>query len=104
MRTPTLSLATASLALMTAMPGPAWAQSEIIDGWTDLLISLSRIVVVLASLLGLVYAAASLLRAFRADIDEVRTRHMLAALFAGTFTILGVIIGWISGLLIPGGT
>jgi hypothetical protein len=83
-------------------PSPGLAQSEIIDGWTDLLISVSRLVIIFASLLGIAYAATSLFRAYRADFDEARTRHLFAAMFAGLFTIIGVIIGWISGLLIPG--
>lgn len=85
-----------------ALPQTALAQSEIIDGWTDLLLSAANLVIIFASLLGLVYAATSLLRAYRAPMDDIRSRHLLAAFFAGSFTIIGVFIGWISGLLIPG--
>lgn len=85
-----------------ALPQTAFAQSEIIDGWTDLLVSVSRLVIVFAAFLGIAYAGMSLFQAYKADRDEDRTRHLIAALFSGTFTIIGVIIGWISGLLIPG--
>ena len=90
--------------LLATVPGVARAQSEIIDGWTDLLLSASRLVIVFGSLLGLAYAASSLWRAYHADMDDIRARHLFASVFAGAFTIIGVIIGWISGLLIPGGT
>lgn len=86
---------------IVVLPQTAFAQSEIIDGWTDLLLSASRIVIVFAALLGIAYAGLSLFQAYKADRDEDRTRYLIAALFAGTFTIIGVIIGWISGLLIP---
>ena len=89
-------------ALLIATPGAARAQSEIIDGWTDLLVSASRLVIVFGSLLGIVYAATSLWRAYHADMDDIRARHLFASVFAGVFTIIGVVIGWISGLLIPG--
>lgn len=92
----------AALPLILAFPGRAVAQSEIIDGWTDLLHSTSRLVIVLAAFLGLGYVAVSLLGAYRAEGDDARTRHLLAAIFAGSFTIIGVFIGWVSGLLAPG--
>lgn len=88
--------------VMTTIPHAAFAQSEIIDGWTELLISTSRLVIIGASLLGITYCAVSMLRAYRAPMDDVRSRHLIAALFSGVFTIIGVVIGWISGLLIPG--
>ena len=88
--------------LLAATPSAVRAQSEIIDGWTDLLLSASRLVIVFGSLLGLAYAASSLWRAYHADMDDIRARHLFASVFAGVFTIIGVIIGWISGLLIPG--
>lgn len=91
-----------ALAVLLMVPGAAFAQSEIIDGWTDLLLSASRLVIVFASLLGLAYAAASLWQAYHADLDDVRSRHLFGAVFAGVFTIIGVVIGWVSGLLIPG--
>lgn len=96
-----------SVAVMTSfacvmVPQTAFAQSEIIDGWTDLLLSASRIVIVFAAFLGIGYAGISMFQAYKADRDQDRTRHLLAALFSGTFTIIGIIIGWISGLLIPG--
>lgn len=83
------------------LPHAAHAQSEIIDGWTDLLLSVSRLVIVFAAFLGIAYSAISLFRAYNADAEQERTRHLMAALFAGSFTIIGVIIGWISGLLFP---
>lgn len=92
----------ATAVVITTLPRAAAAQSEIIDGWTEHLLTLSSLVIVFASLLGIVYCAVSLLRAFKAPTDEIRGRQMLAALFSGTFTIIGVVIGWISGLLIPG--
>ena len=70
MRSRGLLPATTALMMLAAMPQAASAQSEIIDGWTDLLISTSRLVIVFASFLGLAYVASSLLRAFRADLDE----------------------------------
>lgn len=91
-----------ALAAVMVVPSAAFAQSEIIDGWTDLLRSASRLVIVFASLLGLAYAAASLWHAYHADLDDVRSRHLFGAVFAGVFTIIGVVIGWVSGLLIPG--
>lgn len=87
---------------VVALPQAAAAQSEIIDGWTDLLISAANLVIIFASLLGIAYTSVSLLRAYRAPMDDIRARHLFAALFAGSFTIIGVFIGWISGLLIPG--
>lgn len=79
------------------------AQSEIIDGWTDLLLSASRLVIIGAAFIGILYSASATVRAYRAEDDRVRSQQMMAAFFAGAFTILGVIIGWVSGLLIPGG-
>lgn len=90
------------IVIAAAMPLPAAAQSEIIDGWTDLLLSLSNLVIIFASLLGIAYTSVSLMRAYKAPMDDIRARHLFAALFAGCFTIIGVFIGWISGLLIPG--
>ena len=85
-----------------AGPKAASAQSEIIDGWTESLLSLSNLVIIGASLLGIAYTSVSLVRAYKAPMEDMRARHLFAALFAGCFTIIGVFIGWISGLLIPG--
>ena len=84
-----------------AWPKAAFAQSEIIDGWTESLLAASNLVIIGASLLGIAYTSVSLVRAYKAPMEDMRTRHIFAALFAGSFTIIGVIIGWISGLLIP---
>ena len=99
---PSLSKTSALTSLPLAFaPSASWAQSTIINGWTDLLLSASRMVIVFASLLGILYAASSLWRAYQADLDDTRARHLFAALFAGLFTIIGVVIGAVSGLLIP---
>lgn len=102
MRSRVLRHPVTTLPLLAMWPRPALAQSEIIDAWTDLLYSASRLVIVFAALLGLAYAGASLLRAYQAEGDSARAWHLLAAVFAGSFTIIGVIIGWVSGLLVPG--
>lgn len=87
---------------LVAMPAAVMAQgNEMIDGWTDILIVGSRLLIVGGGLLGIVYAAVSMSRAYNAPDDDVRMRHMLAAIFSGVFTIIGVIIGWISGILFP---
>lgn len=89
--------------LVAGVTKPALAQSEIIDGWTDILLAASRLVIIGGGALGIVYSASSMVRAYRAHDDHTRTQHMFAGFFAGVFTIVGVIIGWVSGLLIPGG-
>lgn len=76
--------------------GGEWIQS-----WTDHAVSFSRIIIIGFSLLGVVLAAVSLWNAYHADDDE-KNRHLGAALFAGVVGIAGVIVGWISGLLVPG--
>ena len=89
-------------ACVAAMPAAVLAQgNEMIDGWTDILIVGSRLLIVGGGLLGIVYAAVSMGRAYNAPDDDARMRHMLAAIFSGVFTIIGVIIGWISGILFP---
>lgn len=98
MHMPVLRRGATALLVLTLAPCQAWAASDLIDGWTDLLISTSGIVIVFASLLGIVYAAQSLLRAYRAS-DEERMRHLFAAVFAGMFTMIGVLVGWISFLV-----
>lgn len=80
----------------------AIAQDNVIDGWTDNLLSLSRLVIWGASALGIAYAASSILKAYRAQDDSARVDHMLAALWAGMFTMIGVLAGWMSNLLFPG--
>lgn len=82
------------------LPMAAHAGSALIDQWTAHLVSASRLVIVFSSVLGIAYAALSLTRAYRADMDDVRMRHMGAALFAGIFTIIGVLIGWVSLIVV----
>jgi hypothetical protein len=78
------------------------AQDNVIQGWTDNLLSLSRLVIWGASALGIAYAARSILKAYRAQDDSARVDHMLAALWSGMFTMIGVLAGWMSNLLFPG--
>jgi hypothetical protein len=79
----------------------AIAQDNVIDGWTDNLLSLSRLFIWGASALGIAYAASSILKAYRSHDDSTRVDHMLAALWAGMFTMIGVLAGWMSNLLFP---
>lgn len=85
---------------------PALAQTaptgqQLLSDWMDILRSASRILIFATSALGIVFAARSMFMAYNAFEDSERAKHLLAALFAGVITITGVVIGWISGLLIP---
>lgn len=74
---------------------------QLLNDWMDILRSLSRILIIGTSALGIVLAAVSLFKTYNADSDSERARHLSAALFSGVIGITGVVIGWISGLLIP---
>ena len=91
--------------LVTALmlfPSAALAQASLIDGWTELLRSAARLIIIGAAALGVLYAAVSLWRAYHAPETD-RAPHMAAALFSGVFTIFGVIVGWLSGLIVASG-
>ncbi len=84
------------------IPSAALAQASLIDGWTELLRSAARLIIIGAAALGILYAAVSLWRAYHAPETD-RAPHMAAALFSGVFTILGVVVGWLSGLIVASG-
>lgn len=104
---------TALLALLVTLalaPVPGLAEEppdgptaqQLLQDWMAILRSLMRVLLYATSALGIVLAAVSLFRAYdTAEGDRGRVRHLSAALFAGVITITGVVIGWISGLLIP---
>lgn len=109
MRGPTPLLAFLVLVLVLGpLPGLAEDPPEgptgqqLLGDWMDILRSLSRILIYLTSAGGIILAAVSLFRAYGSGTDDRgRMRQLSAALFAGVISITGVVIGWISGLLIP---
>ena len=92
--------------LIALLAAPAFAQEtptgqQLLSDWMDILRSLSRILIIGTSALGIIFAARSMFNAYNADGDAERARHFSAAFFAGIIGITGVVIGWVSGLLVP---
>lgn len=85
--------------LLAQATGPSGQQ--LLSDWMDILISGSRLLIVVMGGVGIVFAGLSMFKAYDAQDDRTRTRHLGAALFAGVITITGVVIGWISGILVP---
>lgn len=95
---------TAMLVALWAVPVLAQESptgQQLLSDWMDILRSLSRILIIGTSALGIIFAAVSLFKTYNADSDTDRARQLSAALFSGVIGITGVVIGWISGLLIP---
>jgi len=65
--------------------------------WTDTLAAISRIVIFLAAVAGIAFAARSLFLAHQAtQAGEKPGHHLFAAVVAGSLTVAGVIAGWLS--------
>lgn len=96
------TLTKATFLVAASIPGAGSAAgTELIDNWTDTVVSASRVLIFFGGFLGILYAGWSMKQAYTAQDEEARLRHMMAAGFSGVFTIIGVIVGWVSGLLFP---
>jgi hypothetical protein len=75
--------------------------SELIAEWTSYLHSAANIVLILAGLFGVGLVFRSLFRAFN-DTKEGRSpvRHYVGAAIGGLITVLGVVVGIVSNLVV----
>ena len=75
---------------------------QLISDWIGILQTAANLLAYICGAAGVILAALSLIRASQANDDSGRAKHVGAALFAGLLTIIFVIIGWISNMLIAG--
>lgn len=93
-------LACSALPALAGEPEAVTGQ-QLLSDWIGLIRSGSRILIIVTSGLGIILAGVSIYRAYDASDNRYRSKHIMAAVFAGLISITGVVIGWISGLLIP---
>ncbi|KPN62954.1 hypothetical protein SAMN04488527_13014 [Aliiroseovarius crassostreae] len=75
--------------------------SELIEQWTGYLFQAANLVLIFAGFIGVLLVVVSMQRAY-ADTRDGRSpvRHYIAAGIAGAITVLGVIVGLISNLVV----
>lgn len=75
--------------------------SELIAVWTTYLASAANIVLILAGLFGVLLVVRSLMRAYQDTTDgRSPARHYVAAGVGGLITVLGVVVGILSNLVV----
>lgn len=75
--------------------------SDLIAEWTTYLASAANIILILAGLYGVFLVVRSLMRAYQDTKDgQSPTRHYVAAGIGGLITVLGVVVGVISNLVV----
>jgi len=75
--------------------------SETIELWTSYLFQAANLVLVIAGFLGVLFVFVSMQRAYTATQQgQSPVRHYVAAGVAGAITVLGVVVGLISNVVV----
>lgn len=97
-------------ALMGTLPLPAAAAGanpattswgDVLPVWQDAVVSGSRLIIYGTSALGIILVAYTLYVIATENDEDARWRAAKAGAIGSLFTIFGIIVGWISGILVP---